>query len=326
MPKPPPRDANAPVAAEAFKTKNQTSKQRDFRADASQAQAPATKHFKQPTNWETLSLGYKTKWLVQRTSIHPPALKLLAVNLADHVDSKTGHAWPSIALLAIECSVTTTHIKRLLNQAKSLNLIEVVSKGGGATSTRYRFPFQQLGLSYHAPSGKSISEGVVKKLRGGHDVPGTSMYPVHGCAPTRHMDVPPLGTPMCHKPHEPQNPSFGGEGLDLPSGRASPSLSPVPGIPEYVNGEVWVELMAEQRKKLDPLEILKQAKRYHDAGATNTAIAAGLDNLLLHPHWINLTVEIPKAQPTGKRRTTGRARALLIEPGRDTRAAGRDYK
>lgn len=324
MPKSPPRNANAPSAVEAFKNKNQTSEQRDFKADSTQAQAPVTKYFKQPTNWETLSLGYKTKWLVQRTFIHPPALKLLAVNLADHVDSKTGHAWPSIALLAIECSVTTTHIKRLLSQAKLLSLIEVVSQGGGATSTRYRFPLQQLGLSYRAPSGKSISEGVVKNLRVGQDVPGTSMYPVHGCTPTGYMDVPPPGTPMCHEPPEPQNPSFGREGAVLPSDRASPVLGrPVQEIPAVLRHELFEALVANGTRTPTRISALIEkanelVQAGHDINAmAQQALEAGWKRWPLPPR--------PMAAPDAKRRTTGRTGASVIDPIRDTRAADRNY-
>jgi hypothetical protein len=289
-PKPPPRSGNAPVAAEAFKTKNQTSNQRDFRADGTQTQASK----------------YRLIW---DASI-PTGPKFVLTAMAHFSNADGSSIRPAIAtvgrMVSLSPKQTRRHVQALVEMGVLTFELERTSKGG--TPTRYALNLEVL-ASLNPPADGSVD----KKGQPSHA--GTSTLPPVTLNPPTDGSQPTL----------PKLPSNLGEGVrDITSGRASPALVPVPEIPEYINGEILAELMAE-RNDLDLLEILIQAKRHHDAGASAVAIAQGLHKLLLNRHWRNLSVETPKAQPTGKRRTTGRKTALVIDPGRDTRAPGRNY-
>jgi hypothetical protein len=90
------------------------------------------------------SLGYQTIRSVQDADIKPTALKLLLLNIAVHVNSQTGVAFPGVLRIAKECSLSLSHTKRLLRIAKDAGILEVVSQGGGRSSNRYRFNLPAL--------------------------------------------------------------------------------------------------------------------------------------------------------------------------------------
>jgi hypothetical protein len=290
MPKSPPKNANAPVAAEAFKTKNQTSKQRDFKADGTQTQASK----------------YKLIW----DAPIPTGPKFVLTAMAHFSNADGTSIRPAIAtvgrMVSLSPKQTRRHVQALVEMG--VLTLELERKSKGRTPTRYALNLEVL-ASLNPPANGSVD----KKGQPSHA--GTSTLPPVSLNPPTDGSQPTL----------PTLPSNVGEGGVVPTTPPEADVWHSGEIPEYMNGELLAELMAE-RKDLILLEILKQAKRHHDAGANPTAINDGLSKLLLHRHWRNLSVETPKAPATGKRRSVGRARALVIEPGRDTRAPDRDYK
>lgn len=284
----PPRNKNAPVAAEASKNNNQTSKRPDFKADGNQTQASK----------------YSLIW---DAPIQPAPLKLVLLAMAHFSNADGTSIRPAIATVGRMCSMSPKQARRHIQALVEMGVLtlERGRASGGRTPTRYALNMEVLASLNPPTDGSEDKKG----------------QPSHAGTPT----LPPvtLNPPADgSQPTLPTLPSNVGEGVrDVLSGRATPALSPVPEIPAYMNGEILAELMAE-RKDLNLLEILKQAKRHHDAGAPAAAITEGLHKLLLNRHWRDLSVVTP---PAIKKRATGRARALVIEPGRDTRAPDREY-
>jgi hypothetical protein len=292
MPKPPPRNRNASGGAEAFKTKNQTSKRSDFKSDATPAQGAK----------------YSLIWAAQ---IKPAPLKLVLLAMAHFSDADGSRIFPAMATVGRMCVLSPKQARRHIQALVEMGVLTLAleRKSKGRTPTRYA-----LNLDVLASLNPPVDGSDERKSQPSHA--GTPTLPPVTLNPPTDGRLPTL----------PTLPSNVGEGVrDLPSGRAAPALVPAPGIPEYIDSEILAELMAE-RKDLDLMEILKQAKRHHEAGASAVAIAEGLHKLLLNHHWRNLSVETPKAPPAVKKRTTGRARALVIGPMRDTRAPDRDYE
>jgi hypothetical protein len=157
------------------------------------------------------SLGFRTMNCVQRAQIKPPALKLLLLNIAIHVNSDTGVAYPGLGLLAKECSLSASHTKRLLRLAKEAGIVAVVSQGGGHKSNRYQFDLDAL-AKYVSDTDSPIRAEVVARLRESMVEPGSAVNPVQGGAGSQSSREPAEGSPMSTKPQRPQRPQSLGEG------------------------------------------------------------------------------------------------------------------
>jgi hypothetical protein len=189
------------------------------------------------------SLGYRTIHSVQRALIKPPALKLLLLNIAIHVNSDTGVAYPGLGRLAKECSLSVSHTKRLLRLAKEAGIISVVSQGGGRTSNRYQFDLDAL-AKYVSETDSPIKEEVVARLRGSMAEPGLSMNPVQGGAGSQSTRELAAGSPMSTKPQRPQRPqSLGEGGRTTLSGSASPPPWVVPELPVQLDLQIFTDLV-----------------------------------------------------------------------------------
>ena len=201
------------------------------------------KRQKQPIDLSGKSLGYRTIWHVQHAPIKPPALKLLLLNVAIHVNSITGVAFPGIALLATECSLSRSHTKRLLSVAKAAWILTVASHGGGRTSNRYQFDLDVLSGGCSVTEAP-IPDDILERLRGSTVEPGSAKNPVHGRATSQSTLEPAAGSPMSKEPHRPQRPqSLGGGGKTIPAGPASPAPWVVPALPVELDVDLFRQVV-----------------------------------------------------------------------------------
>jgi len=218
------------------------------------------------------SLGYRTIHSVQRALIKPPALKLLLLNIAIHVNSDTGVAYPGLSLLTKECSLSVSHIKRLLRLAKEAGIITVVSQGGGHTSNRYQFDLDAL-AKYVAEPDSPIRTEVVARLRESVAEPSSAMNPVQGRAGSQFNREPAAGSPMSTKPQRPQRPqSLGEGGRTTPSGSASPPPWVVPELPVEIDFQIFTNLVEagpRTQPRVDALarRAIELVSAGHDANA-----------------------------------------------------------
>jgi hypothetical protein len=220
------------------------------------------------------SLGYQTIWHVQQAQIKPPALKLLLLNIAIHVNSETGLAFPSIGLLAVECSLSLSHTKRLLKIARDAEILVVASHGGGKSSNRYRFNLEVLLRGYTAPAD-SIPEAVLKELRTSLAKTSSAMIPAQGAAVTLPALEPPACSTMSKEPHGPQRPqSLGGGGRPTPAGSASPPPWVVPELPPELDPHLFAQLVGMGSHKQPRIDALaKEAFELVAAGQDINALA-----------------------------------------------------
>jgi hypothetical protein len=237
--------------------------------------APYTERNKPTLDISGKSLGYQTIRSVQDTDIKPPALKLLLLNIAIHVNSQTGVAFPGVLRLAKECSLSLSHTKRLLKIAKDSGILEVVSQGGGRSSNRYRFNLPAL-AAYTSGPDSPISVAVIERLRGSKGEPGSTMNPVQGGAGSQRDHEPAAGSSMSTEPQRPQRPqSLGEEGRTTPSGSASPPPWVVPALPAQLDLSLFtqlVEMGPEKQPRVNQLalEAFKLDAAGHDLNALAT--------------------------------------------------------
>lgn len=227
------------------------------------------------TGFAVKSLGYQTIWHVQHAQIKPPALKLLLLNIAIHVNSETGLAFPGIRLLAVECSLSLSHTKRLLRIAKDTGILVVASQGGGRSSNRYRFDLDVLSKGFSAPN-ESIPEDVLKGLRASMAEPGLALVPVQGGAVSRPMVEASAGSPKSTEPHRPQRPqSLGEGGRTTPAGSASPPPWVVPALPPELDPHLFKQLVEMGPQKQPRIEALaKEAFERVAAGQDINSLAS----------------------------------------------------
>jgi hypothetical protein len=227
-----------------------------------------------PENFASKSLGYQTIWYVQQAQIKPPALKLLLLNIAIHVNSDTGLAFPGLGLLATECSLSQSHTKRLLKEAKDSGILTVAAQGGGRTSNRYRFNLKELSQGYSA-SGPPFQECNLAKLRAPMNEPGSTMIPVHGQSVSQPTDKPAAGSIMSKEPHRPQRPqSLGDGGQTTTAGSATPTPWVAPKLPPELNAKLFAELVStgpEVQARVNALA--KEAFELSEAGHDLNAMA-----------------------------------------------------
>ena len=218
------------------------------------------------------SLGYRTMNSVQRVLIKPPALKLLLLNIAIHVNSDTGVAYPGLGLLAKECSLSLSHTKRLLRLAKEAGILTVVSQGGGHISNRYQFDLDAL-AKYVAEPDSPIRTEVVARLRESVAKPGSAMNTVQGGAGSQFIREPAASSPMSTKPQRPQRPqSLGEGGRTTPSGSASPPPWVVPELPVQLGMQIFIKLVEmgpPTQHRIDALaqKAIELVSAGHDANA-----------------------------------------------------------
>lgn len=211
------------------------------------------------------SLGYQTIWSVQDANIKPPALKLLLLNIAVHVNSQTGVAYPGVHLLAKECSLSVSHTKRLLRIAKDSGILEVVSQGGGRSSNRYQFNLPAL-AAYTSEPDSLIPPAVIERLRGSMGEPGSTRNPVQGGVGSQLNNEPAAGSPMSTEPQRPQRPqSLGEGGRTTPSGSASPPPWVVPALPAQLDPNLFGQLVEMGLQKQSRVDLLAQEAFHWDA-------------------------------------------------------------
>ncbi len=234
---------------------------------AGQEVAPRAERDRPKPDISGKSLGFQTIWSVQVANIKPPALKLLLLNIAVHVNSQTGVAFPGVLRLSKECSLSVSHTKRLLRIAKDAGILEVVSQGGGRSSNRYRFNLPAL-AAYTSEPDSRMPSAVVERLRGSMGEPGSTMNPVQGGAGSQLNHELAAGSPMSTEPQEPQRPqSLGGGGRTTPSGSASPPPWVVPALPAQLDQNLFtqlVEMGLQKQPRVD--ELAKEAFDLDAAG------------------------------------------------------------
>ena len=219
---------------------------------------PSDRPMAHATDVPAKSLGFRTINSVQRALIKPPALKLLLLNMAIHVNSNTGVAYPGLHLLATECSLSLSHTKRLLRIAKEAGILSVVLQGGGHSSNRYQFDLDAL-AKYIPKPALPIPAHVVERLREPMAEPGSSMNPVQGEAGSQSTREPAAGSPMSTKPQRPQRPqSLGEGGRTTPSGSASPPPWVVPALPEQLDVNLFTQLVKMGPGKQARIDLLAQ--------------------------------------------------------------------
>ena len=125
---------------------------------------------------------------VLQARIEPCAVKCAALVMAWHCNAETGHAWPSVATIARECSVSERHAKRAMAALKSAGLLRIVkpSKGGArGLTTVYAFDLQRLAELF--PPGRADDTGAPRApvSLGAESNPASPPAPVSpiGCRP-----------------------------------------------------------------------------------------------------------------------------------------------
>jgi hypothetical protein len=210
-----------------------------------------------PPDRPVRSLGFRTINGVQLALIKPPALKLLLLNIAIHVNSNT---W-----MANECSLSVSHTKRLLRLAKEAGIVAVVSQGGGHTSNRYQFDLDALAKYIPAPA-LPITAHVVERLRESMAEPGSSMNPVRGGAGSQSTRELAASSPMSTKPQRPQRPqSLGEGGRTTSSGSASPPPWVVPALPAKLDPNLFAQLVEMGSQRQPRVDVLAKAAFELDA-------------------------------------------------------------
>ena len=226
---------------------------------------PSDRPLARVTDIPVRSLGFRTINGVQHALIKPPALKLLLLNIAIHVNSDTGVAYPGLNLLAKECSLSVSHTKRLLSLAKNAGIVAVVSLGGGHRSNRYQFDLDAL-VKYIPEPALPIPAHVVERLRGPMAEPGSTMNPVQRGDGSQLNHEPAAGSPMSTKPQRPQRPqSLGEGGGTTSSGSASPPPWVVPALPVQLDPNLFAQLVEMGSQKQPRVDVLAKAAFELDA-------------------------------------------------------------
>lgn len=288
-PKPPPRNANAPVAAGASKINHQTSKRSDFMSDTLQTQASKFR-------------------LIWNAKFKNPSLKLVALAMANFSNADGTSIRPAIATVARMCLLspkqTRRHIQELI--AMCLLTLERGRISGGRIPTHYALNLKVLSSLNPAADG-SVEEKIQPSHTGVSTLPPVTLNP------------PTDGS----QPSLPTLPSNVGEGGVVPTAPSSTGLAHSRQIPAELRAELFDALVANGPGTSSRISALIDkahtlVKAGHDINAmAEQALEAGWKRWPQPPP--------PLVPPVQKNRATARSRALLIDPGRDTRAAGRDY-
>jgi hypothetical protein len=293
-PKSPPRSGNAPVAAEAFKTKNQTSNQRDFKADASQSQASS----KYPLIWNAL--------------IEPAPRKLVLLAMAHFSDADGTSIRPAMATVGRMCSLSPKQARRHVQALVEMDVL-ILERGrasGGRNPTHYALNLKVL-ASLNTPTDGSEDKKGQPSHVGTSTLPSVTLNPPTGGS----------------QPTLPTLPSNVGEGEVVPTTPPSADVWHSIEMPKWLDAAALNKAMAINPKR-DRNALAETAIEYRAEGVSADAINAELASMgkRINAYKERLMLARPIAPPASKKRATGRARALLIDPIRDTRAAGRDYK
>lgn len=241
---------------------------------AGQEVSPHTERDRPKPDISRKSLGFQTIWSVQEANIKHPALKLLLLNIAIHVNSGSGVAFPGLHRLARASSLSLSHTKRLLKIAKDAGILEVVSQGGGRSSNRYRFSLPAL-AAYRFERDLPIPEAVIERLRGSTGEPGSTINPVQGGAGSQLNHEPAAGSSMSTEPQRPQRPqSLGEGGRATLSGSASPPPWVVPALPAQLDLNLFTQLVEMGPEKQSRVNLLAQeALKWDAAGHDLNALA-----------------------------------------------------
>ena len=289
MPKPPPRNANAPVAAGASMINHQTSKRSDFMSDTPQTQASKFR----------LIWGAKFK---------SPPLKLVALAMANFSNADGTSIRPAIATVARMCLLSPKQTRRHIQALVGMGglTLERGRTSGGRIPTHYA-----LNLGVLATLNPAADGSVEEKIQPSHA--GTSTLPPVSLNPPTAGSQPSVPTLPCNV----------GEGGVVPTAPSSTGPAHSRQIPAELRVELFDALVANGPGTPSRISAL--------IDKANTLVKAGHDinsmaEQALEAGWKRWPQPpLPSLPPIQKNRATTRARALLIDPGRDTRAAGRDY-
>ena len=206
---------------------------------------------------------------VLAAEIRPPALKLLALCMANYANKDTGLMWPGVGTLARDCSISHAHAKRLLRELREQQVILVAKEGGGNASSVYRFNPDRLCTGYIREPGTSVSP-----------------HPVHWCTGGGFTDEPGGGSLMNPEPKgtvgNPKEPSLEGAVPASPAGAGAGRE-----IPQVGDAEEWQRL-ASLRKTTSAEWALwtRQAREMYPHGGE--PLNAAIRQLAKNTHWKNL--------------------------------------
>lgn len=261
-------------------------------------------------------MSIKALNLAWATPIKPTGLKLVLLHFADRADDNGGSLYPSMADTARRCDISRAQAQRHVKALVTAGLLSVVAnaKGGppGAT-TRYRLQIERLGQP--APgTGSTGATGSVDAADGYHPCG-------EGVAPMRQTGI--TGDTLTTTNHH----EHGGRVVEGACAPPPPGAGSAPH--PWIDSDAW-RALGEHRPDLNMSEVLKAAEYYHGQGVGETAMTAALQSLRFNKHHKALSPTRVRPAPspsTAKpKRATARKTALVIDPGRDTRAPGRNYE
>ena len=289
MPKLPPRNKNAPVAAEASKINHQTSNRSDFMSDTPQTQASKFR-------------------LIWDAEFKSPSLKLVVLAMANFSNADGSSIRPAVATVARRSELSPKQARRHIQALVEMGVLALENgrTSGGRIPTHYALNLEVLATLNPAAYG-SVEEKVQPSHTGTSTLPPVSLNP------------PTDGS----QPSLPTLPSNVGEGGVVPKAPSSTGLAHSRQIPAELRVELFDALVANGPGTPSRISALIDkahtlVKAGHDINSmAEQALEAGWKRWPQPP--------LPSLPPIQKNRATTRARALLIDPGRDTRAAGRDY-
>jgi hypothetical protein len=292
-PKSSPRNRNAPSGVEAFKITNQTNMQRDFNADGNQTQASK----------------YRLIW---DAPIKPAPLKLVLLAMAHFSDADGTSIRPAIATVGRMCSLSPKQARRHIQALVELDVL-ILERGrasGGLNPTHYALNLKVLASPNTPTDGSEDKKGQPSHV-GTSTLPSVTLNPPTGGS----------------QPTLPTLPSNVGEGEVVPTTPPSADVWHSIEMPKWLDAAALNKAMAINPKR-DPVALLETAIEYRAEGVSADAINAELASMgkRINAYKERLMVARTIAPLASKKRATGRARALLIDPIRDTRAPGRNYK
>jgi hypothetical protein len=255
-------------------------------------------NFSSPKASAQVASKYRLIWSAQIA----PIAKLVLLSMANYSDPDGTRIKASVSTFAGHCGLSAKQARRHIHDLQNIGVIVPTATPDRAAHT-YRLHFPALVALQSTPAQ------------------GSSPTPTHGSSKNAIYSHgrPNLLPPMGDYPNDPDV-SQGREGY-VPSGRASPALGP--NLPIELHKELFDVLVSNGPNT--PSRIAALVKRAQELVADGHDINA-MAQMAAESGWKRWGLPpLPKAPPAAKKRTTGRKTALLIDPGRNTRAPGRSY-
>ena len=246
--------------------------------------------------------------LIWDAKFKSPPLKLVALAMANFSNADGSSIYPAVGTVARMCLLSPNQTRRHIQALIGIGVLtfERGRTSGGRIPTHYALNLEVLATLNPATVG-SVEEKIQPSHAGTSTLPPVTLNPpTDGSQPTL-----------------PTLPSNVGEGGVVPTAPPSAGLGHSSEIPAVLRPELFDALVANGPRSPTRISALIEkanelVQAGHDINAmAQQALEAGWKRWPLPPR-----TTVP---PAANKRTTTRARASVIDPIRDTRAAGREY-